>query len=59
MDFDELTPDEFEELVYASSFDVVCPRCGYSAVIEPDADYPCPECKRGRLTSPLHELGII
>jgi len=40
--------------------DVDCTEgCGHSARIEPDGDYECPECKEGRLVSPLIVEGLI
>ena len=35
-----------------------CDECGYSQDVEPDADYPCNQCNKGRLTSPLIKLGF-
>lgn len=59
--------DEFSEEMLAEMFDalwdgmveVECPVCGHSQTVEPDADYPCPECKQGMLTSPLVVHGLI
>ena len=40
-------------------YDGACDVCGYGCSIEPDADYDCPECGEGRLTSPLVTWGLI
>ena len=53
---------ELEDIVFGDTFPVAeCtnPECGNVQTVESDADYPCPECKKGRLTSPLRELGLI
>ena len=36
-----------------------CNKCGHEQTVEPDGDYPCPECKGGRLQSPLIRAGMI
>ena len=36
-----------------------CGCCGYSQTVEPDADYPCPECKEGWLASELVKKRLI
>ena len=36
-----------------------CDHCGYTQNVEPDADYPCNECNKGRLISPLRKYGLI
>lgn len=51
--------EELERIMADGFAEVDCPSCGYGARIEPDADYPCPECKEGRLVSPLIEEGLI
>tara|TARA_R100001129_G_scaffold1171_2_gene1018 strand:+ start:2218 stop:2823 length:606 start_codon:yes stop_codon:yes gene_type:complete len=40
-------------LTYA---DCDAPGCGYTACVEPDADYPCPECDEGRIVSPIERV---
>jgi rubrerythrin len=50
---------ELEQIMWDGVAEVECPACGYFATIEPDADYPCPECEEGRLTSPLVAEGLI
>jgi rubrerythrin len=51
--------DELEAIMNEGVAEVECPVCGYFATVEPDADYPCPECGEGRLVSPLIEEGLI
>ena len=49
-----------ERLVYDGETDYVeCDNCNYSTAIEPDGDYPCPECGEGRITSTLMKYGLI
>lgn len=36
-----------------------CDSCGHEMTVEPDGDYPCPECGKGRVTSPLVRAGLI
>ena len=36
-----------------------CAECGHSQTVEPDGDYPCPECGEGRLQSILMKHGLI
>ena len=62
-DFDYISDEEMdrlERLVYDEEMDYTeCEKCGYSTVIEPDGDYPCPECGEGRITSTLMKYGLI
>jgi DNA-directed RNA polymerase subunit RPC12/RpoP len=59
----ELTPRQLaklERIMSDGQVDVRCTaRCGESATVEPDADYACPSCGKGRLVSPLVVLGFI
>jgi len=41
------------------SHEATCFKCGYTMNVEPDGDYPCPECKGGRVTSILIAYGLI
>lgn len=51
---------KLEKILSDGSVTVRCSaRCGHSAEIEPDADYSCSECGKGRLTSPLVKAGVI
>lgn len=50
---------ELERIMWDGVAEVECPECGHWATIEPDADYPCPECETGRLISPLVAEGLI
>lgn len=36
-----------------------CDSCSHEMTVEPDGDYPCPECGKGRVTSPLIRAGLI
>tara|TARA_Y100000310_G_scaffold186420_1_gene186582 strand:- start:2128 stop:2304 length:177 start_codon:yes stop_codon:yes gene_type:complete len=36
-----------------------CNKCGHEQEVEPDASYPCPECKDGKLQSVLMKYGLI
>jgi len=51
--------EELERIMFDGIAEVECEGCGYEATIEPDADYPCPECPDGRLVSPLILEGLI
>ena len=53
------TNEELEQIISEGVAEVECPKCGCWATIEPDADYPCPECGEGRLVSPLILAGLI
>tara|TARA_R100001480_G_C4632954_1_gene168226 strand:- start:287 stop:466 length:180 start_codon:yes stop_codon:yes gene_type:complete len=57
------TEDEmnrFERIVFDLENDFAeCGVCGFSQDVEPDADYPCPECGKGRLTSSMRKAGLI
>ncbi len=53
---------EFEAIVFGGELPVVeCtnPECDNVQTVESDADFLCPECNKGRLTSPLRALGMI
>jgi len=59
-DFDDFDLELAQQINYDGFADVECSAgCGHAARIEPDADYECPECGEGRLTSPLRAWGII
>jgi hypothetical protein len=51
--------EELEQIMSEGVAHVECAECGYSDTIEPDGDYPCPECGEGRLVSPLILAGLI
>ena len=54
--------NELEAIVFGDELPIVeCTnnKCGNIQTVESDADYPCPECGKGRLTSPLRILGMI
>ena len=36
-----------------------CDNCSHEMIVEPDANYPCPECEQGRVMSPLLRGGLI
>ncbi len=36
-----------------------CNKCDYSQDVEPDAYFPCPECKDGKVASILIKYGLI
>ncbi len=57
--FDEYEMAELESAMMDGVCVGECRECGYSQDVEPDGDYPCPECKRGRLQSPLIRAGLI
>mgnify|MGYP003643477475 CR=1 FL=1 len=52
------TPD-YEAVLDQGFDDAECDACGYARTVEPDGDYPCPECGEGRLQSCLVRDGII
>ena len=49
--------DRFERIVFDLENDYA--ECGHEQEVEPDADYPCPECNKGRLTSSMRKAGLI
>ena len=52
--------EELEDIIFDRAHaHAECGVCGHSQDVEPDADYPCPECGKGRLVSPLRQLGMI
>lgn len=52
--------DNLEAIIFDMAHDTAeCSVCGYSQDVEPDADYPCPECNEGRLVSSLRRAGMI
>lgn len=53
------TIEELEQIMHDGMADVECEVCGHCATVEPDGDYPCPECGEGRLVSPLILEGLI
>lgn len=55
----EYTIEDLEEIMCNGVAEVACDKCGHEATIEPDGDYPCPECGEGRLVSPLIVEGLI
>ena len=51
---------ELEDIIFDREHaNATCEVCGYNQDVEPDADYKCPECNKGRLISPLRQLGLI
>jgi ssDNA-binding Zn-finger/Zn-ribbon topoisomerase 1 len=51
---------ELKRIMWDGFVDVDCTNeCGHSDRIEPDGDYVCPECGKGRLVSPLVEAGFV
>ena len=56
---DDFGLELFEQINREGALDVDCTECGYGARIEPDCDCECPECKSGRLVSPLITAGLI
>ena len=57
-----LTQEQMQEIEQAMADSVCvgeCQECGYSQDVEPDGNYPCPECGDGKLQSPLVKYGII
>ena len=50
---------ELERIMADGFAEVECPACGDYTRVEPDADYPCPECNEGQLVSPLVAEGLI
>ena len=51
--------EELERIMFDGVAEVECEACGHGATVEPDGDYPCPECGEGRLVSPLILEGLI
>jgi len=55
--------DEIEkalaEAAISGSCTAECNFCYHSASIEADGDYPCPECGKGRIVSPILTAGLI
>jgi len=53
--------DEMMAQVRADRYYATCTNdsCDNYQEVEPDAAYKCPECKKGRLVSPLIKMGII
>ena len=51
--------EKMEAEYLSDYFEAECTECGHSQQVEPDANYPCPECGRGRLQSSMVKLGII
>jgi len=55
-----ISMDEVQAIVFDEQNDwAECGECGYTQDVEPDADYPCPDCGKGRLTSNLRRMGLI
>ena len=57
-----LTPEELgqcEDAIMDGRCEGECSECGYSQTVEPDGDYPCPECGEGRIQSVLIKYGMI
>ena len=55
-----ISMNELKAIVFDEQNDwAECSKCGYTQDVEPDADYPCPECNKGRLTSQLRKAGLI
>lgn len=60
MFIDEDTMQELEDIVFDRNHaHATCNNCGHSQDVEPDANYPCPECNEGRLRSQLVMYGLI
>ena len=57
MDIDDI--EEIGNIIFDGVAFAACKECGHEQEVEPDAEYPCPECKVGKLVSPLIELGLI
>ena len=57
MDINDI--EEIENIILDGVALATCKKCGHEQEVEPDAEYPCPECKLGKLVSPLIELGLI
>jgi len=56
----DISMDELQRIVFDEQNDwAECSKCGFSQDVEPDADYPCPECGEGQLTSNLMRMGLI
>jgi len=52
--------DTLQSIIFGDENDFAeCSECGHSQDVEPDADYPCPECDKGRLVSQCRRAGII
>jgi len=57
-----LTEDEMRQCEDATVDGVcegTCNKCGHSQPVEPDAYFPCPECKEGKVASILMKYGLI
>jgi Zn finger protein HypA/HybF involved in hydrogenase expression len=48
-----------EEAMMDGTCEGECAECGHTQTVEPDGDYPCPECKEGRIQSVLVKYGMI
>ena len=60
MHLDNIDYDELEDIIFDRCHaHATCKECGYSQDVEPDADYPCPECGKGRMISQLRMYGLI
>lgn len=55
----KFNPFSMEDMLENDEYSARCSKCGYEQEVEPDADYPCPECGVGRLRSPLIVMGMI
>lgn len=51
--------EELQQIDWDGFADVLCPECGEEYRIEPDADFICHQCNKGRVVSPLIEAGIM
>ena len=56
---DEDTMRQIEDAVVDGVCEGTCNKCGPSQPVEPDAYYPCPECKEGKVASILMKYGLI
>ena len=54
MNIEDLLDMMSDDVYYAT-----CKNCGHEQQVEPDADYLCPECRKGHLMSPLIKMGVI
>ena len=60
MYIDDEMMNELEGIIFDECHaHATCKECGHSQDVEPDADYPCPECGKGRMTSQLRMHGLI
>jgi predicted Zn-ribbon and HTH transcriptional regulator len=55
--------DDVLDLLEEYGMDSICPgicrNCGYVDDVEPDADYVCHECGKGRMQSAMILVGVV